>query len=381
MMKSGALRLIGAAFGMALLPWAASAQSSNVWIVGEIAPLTGPAATVGIRLNQATKMWADETNKAGGIAGRKIELITCDDGARPEKAVACARDLFAKNAVLLFNNSLTASILAVVPLVKDGPVMIVPSPNVTPSANSYVFQVSPSDLYLTVAIADFLQASAIKKIGMVAATDASGEVGVVSAKDVFPARGIDLNLARIDLRATDASTQLASVAAEDVKIIYSSYSGAGAATVVKSYHNLGLKQPLIVSYANLSESFVAVVKDDLPSRLLGTSIKALVPELLADAGEQQRARGFVEDYRRVYGGQPDMINLLGKLDADVAEAILKNVKDPTDIKAVKDYLEKTPIPSVQTIRFSPASHVGLKESDVVIVEFKQRVWTKADPVP
>jgi hypothetical protein len=60
---------------------------------------------------------------------------------------------------------------------------------------------------------------------------------------------------------------------------------------------------------------------------------------------------------------------------------LKNVKDPTDIKAVKDYLEKTPVPSVQTIRFSPASHVGLRESDVVIVEFKQRVWTKADPVP
>jgi branched-chain amino acid transport system substrate-binding protein len=357
----------------------ASAQSNEPWLIGEIAPLSGPAATVGLRLNQATKMWVDDVNKAGGVAGRKIELITCDDGARPEKAVSCARDLLAKKPVFLLNNSLTASILAVVPLVKDGPIMIVPSPNVTPAANSYVFQVSPSDLFLTIAIADYLKANSIDKIGMLAATDASGEVGVVSAKEVFAARKIDLKLARIDLRATDASTQLATVTA-DVPIIYSSYSGAGAATVVKSYHNLGLKQPLIVSYANLSEAFVSVLKDDRPQRLLGTSIKALVPQLLTDAGEQARALGFFASYQRVYGGKPDMINLLGKLNVDVVEAVLKNVKDPTDIRAVKAYLESTPVQSVQTIRFSPTSHVGLQESDVVIAELKNDTWVKADPV-
>jgi hypothetical protein len=144
-------------------------------------------------------MWADDVNKAGGIAGRKIELITCDDAARPEKAVSCARDLFSKKPVFLLNNSLTASILAVSPLVKDGPVMIVPSPNVTPSADSYVFQVSPSDLFLTAAIADFLKANGINKIGMVAATDASGEVGVASAKFVAhrPARNRRLDAAGI----------------------------------------------------------------------------------------------------------------------------------------------------------------------------------------
>ena len=379
-MKKSWLTGVLAALGGASLVAAASAQSDAPWVIGEIAPLSGPAATVGIRLNQATKIWVDDVNKAGGIAGRKIELITCDDAARPEKAVSCARDLFSKKPVFLLNNSLTASILAVSPLVKDGPVMIVPSPNVTPSADSYVFQVSPSDLFLTAAIADFLKANGLNKIGMVAATDASGEVGVVSAKEVFAARNIELKLSRIDLRATDASTQLASVATDDVKIIYSSYSGAGAATVVKSYHNLGLKQPLIVSYANLSEAFVSVLKDDRPSRLLGTSIKALVPDLLTDADEQTRARAFVEGYQRVYGGKPDMINLLGKLNVDVVEAVLKTVKDPTDIKAVKAYLEATPLQSVQTIRFSPTSHVGMRETDVIIAELKKDTWVRADPV-
>jgi ABC-type branched-subunit amino acid transport system substrate-binding protein len=369
-----------AAAAMFALPSLAYAQSSGTWTVGEIAAMSGPAATVGVRLNQVTKMWVDEVNKGGGIRGHKIELITCDDSARPEKAVACARDLLAKHVVLLFNNSLTASILAVEPLVKNGPAMIVPSPNITPPADSYVFQVSPSDLYLTIAIADFLKANNIKKLGMVAATDASGEVGVASAKKVFPAQGIALKLTRIDLRATDASTQLASVASNDVKVIYSSYSGGGAATVVKSYHNLGLQQPLIVSYANLSDAFVSVVKNELPPHLLGTSIKALVPDLLNDAGERQRTLAFRKEYHRVYGGLPDMINLLGKLNVDVADAVLKNVKDPSDARAVKRYLEATPVNSVQTIRFSPTSHVGLKESDVIIAELKNGVWAKADPI-
>jgi branched-chain amino acid transport system substrate-binding protein len=378
-MNKSYLKLLVATLGLTLLHGAASAQLAT-WVIGEIAPLSGPAATVGIRLNQATKMWVDDINKAGGIAGRKIELITCDDQARPEKAVSCARDLFAKKPVFLLNNSLTASILAVSPLVKDGPIMIVPSPNVTPPADSYVFQVSPSDLFLTLAIADFLKANGLNKIGMVAATDASGEVGVASAKEVFAARKVELKLARIDLRATDASTQLASVVTDDVKIIYSSYSGAGAATVVKSYHNLGLKQPIIVSYANLSDAFLSVLKDDRPARLLGTSINALVPDLLNDAGDKTRSQTFFEGYQKVYGGKPDMINLLGKLNVDVVEAVLKNVKDPTDIKAVKSYLETTPVQSVQTIRFSPSSHVGLKETDVSIVELKKDTWVKADPV-
>ena len=67
------------------------AQSGPI-LIGEVAPLTGPAATVGTRLNKASKMWADEINAKGGINGRKIELVTIDDaGKRSEAATAVTR--------------------------------------------------------------------------------------------------------------------------------------------------------------------------------------------------------------------------------------------------------------------------------------------------
>ncbi len=75
-----------------------------------------------------------------------------------------------------------------------------------------------------------------------------------------------------------------------------------------------------------------------------------------------------------------MINLLGKAEVDVAEAALRNVKNPADFAAVKKYLESTPIPSIQNQRFSPTNHVGLDASDVIIVELKGDGWVKAEPI-
>src|SRR5438128_1543206 len=242
-----------------------NAQDKN-WLIGEVTPLTGPAATVGTRLNNVSKLWVEEINAKGGIQGRKVELMTCNDENRPEKAVACARDMIDKGAVMIFGNSLTASLRAIQPLVRQGPILLIPSPNVVPPADSYGFQVSPSDLHLTQAIAKYLKANKLSKMGMVAATDASGEVGVESAKKVFGDEKMELKLARIDLRATDATTQLAQVAGSDVKLVYSSYTGGGAVTVVKSFKILGLPQPLMVSYGNMSEAFVSLIKDVRPAR-------------------------------------------------------------------------------------------------------------------
>jgi len=371
--------LVVAAACLMLASGQASAQSEQVWKIGEVAPLTGPAATVGTRLNKVAKMWVEDVNASGGIAGRKIELTTCNDENRPEKAVACARDMIDKGAVIILGNSLTASLRAIQPLVRRGPILLIPSPNVVPTADSYGFQVSPADSHITEAVAAYLKANGLSQIGMVAATDASGEVGVASARKIFGENRIELRLARIDLRATDASTQLATVAGSDIKVVYSSYTGAGAITVVKSFKNLGLQQPLIVSYGNMSEAFVQLVKDVKPPRLLGTSVAGIVPDLVADAGDRERSRAFLEKYSKRYSERADMINLLGAAAVDVAEAILKTPK-PDDYEAVKKYLESTPIPSVHTQRFSATNHVGLDVSSVIIVELKDGVWVKADPV-
>jgi branched-chain amino acid transport system substrate-binding protein len=360
--------------------WATSAFAADPFVIGVIAPTTGPLTTVGVRQLLAVQWWEQAINAKGGIRGRPVQVIHCNDEGSPDKSVTCVRDLIGQGSLVLLNASVTGPIRAAMPLVLNGPVMITPSPNLMPDADSYVFQTSPSDLELTRAIARYLVASKVSRLAMIAATDASGEVGVTSAATAFPEAGIKYDLARIDLRSNDASIQLATVARPDVPVIFSSYSGGGAAAVVKSYTNLGLTQPLIVSYANLSDAFIRIVKNDMPKRLLGTGIKAVAPELIEDPARRKHVIDFMAAYKTWKNDSVDQLTLLGLTLADTAEAILTKVDDPTNAKAVREFLETNPIASVQTIRFSKDRHIGMTADDVAILEYKQDRWAKADPL-
>lgn len=365
---------------MVLAASAGAAHAADPFVVGIVAPTTGPLTTVGVRQLSAVQWWEKKTNAAGGIAGRQIQVVHCNDEGSPEKSVACVRDLIAKGSVILLNASVTGPIRAAMPLVQNGPVMVTPSPNVVPSANSFVFQTSPSDVDLTKAIASFLKQGKVDSLAMLASTDASGEVGVASAAAVFPTEGIKYELARIDLRANDASIQLANIVKPGVKVVYSSYSGGGAAAVVKSYSNLGLTQPLIVSYANVSDAFINVIKNDLPKRLLGIGLRAVSPQMLEDGSRRKHVEDFMASYKEMTKDNVDMLTLLGLTLADTADAVLKNVKNPSDAAAVRSYLETTPIPSVQMLHWSKDRHVGMTAADISILEYKSGKWVKADPV-
>jgi len=359
---------------------ATSAEAADPLLVGVIAPTSGPVAVVGVRQLSAIQWWQQDVNAKGGYHGRQVELITCDDQGNPETAVTCARDLIGRHALFLLNTSVTGPVRATVPLVKDGPVMIVASPTIEPSPQSFVFQGLPTDLEITRALDDFLKANKVDRLAMIAATDATGEQGVVDAQKVFPQAGVKLELTRIDLRANDASIQLAGVMKSNPQALYSSYSGGGAAAVVKSYVNLGLTVPLIISNGNVTDAFIAVIKNDMPPRLLGLGLRSIVPALVADAQNRARIDYFEKSYQAWKHEPVDQLNHLGLLLADIAGAILANVGDPGNAVADRSFLESGPIVSVQTIHYGPDSHIALKAENMAVVEYKGGHWTKADPL-
>src|SRR5262245_51847602 len=81
-------------------------------VIGMIAPTTGPFATVGLRQLNTVQWWAQDVNGKGGIKGRQVQIIHCNDEANTEKAVTCARDLLGRDSVMLINSSVTGPIRA-----------------------------------------------------------------------------------------------------------------------------------------------------------------------------------------------------------------------------------------------------------------------------
>ncbi|GHH35989.1 ABC transporter substrate-binding protein [Streptomyces candidus] len=66
--------------------------------LGALTDLTGVYASLGKSITQAQQLWAKEVNAAGGICGRKVELVVRDHGYDPQKAVSAYTELEPKVA-------------------------------------------------------------------------------------------------------------------------------------------------------------------------------------------------------------------------------------------------------------------------------------------
>ena len=58
--------------------------TNDAIIVGQSAPMSGPAAQLGQQMNRGAQLYFNAVNAAGGINGRKIELKVLDDFYEPD---------------------------------------------------------------------------------------------------------------------------------------------------------------------------------------------------------------------------------------------------------------------------------------------------------
>lgn len=89
-------------------------------VIGDILPLTGPPALLGTAHNLGVKVAVAEANAAGGINGRKLRLVTEDDGYVPSRTIQGVRKLLTSDQIFAFTSiSGTAQAQAAMPLIKQ----------------------------------------------------------------------------------------------------------------------------------------------------------------------------------------------------------------------------------------------------------------------
>ncbi len=72
---------------------ASSLVAADTVKIGVQAPITGKYANEGQGIDQFVKLIVNEKNEQGGLLGKQIEVITCDDEAKAQKAAVCAKKL------------------------------------------------------------------------------------------------------------------------------------------------------------------------------------------------------------------------------------------------------------------------------------------------
>jgi branched-chain amino acid transport system substrate-binding protein len=103
-MQFKSLMLATASIGMLILSAGTPASAedgvtADTITFGQAAVLSGPASALGQGMKIGMNAAFDEINKKGGIHGRKIKLISADDGYEPEKSIVATKKLIEEDKV------------------------------------------------------------------------------------------------------------------------------------------------------------------------------------------------------------------------------------------------------------------------------------------
>jgi branched-chain amino acid transport system substrate-binding protein len=100
MMQNRRGLLLGASAAGLALPFVRRAWAEAEPIrIGWLAALTGASSAPGIGFNRGVVFATDQINAAGGVKGRKIEIVTRDTQGDPTKAVNATQDLISRAKV------------------------------------------------------------------------------------------------------------------------------------------------------------------------------------------------------------------------------------------------------------------------------------------
>jgi branched-chain amino acid transport system substrate-binding protein len=257
---------LAVALGTTLL--AAGAAAQDTIKIGVTQPLTGAFAASGNYVTQGAKIAEEEINKAGGVLGKKIELIVEDNKSNPTEAVATAEKLIVKDKVPVMMGAWSSTLtLAVMPKLEEYKVpMLVEtssSGKITTSGNPYIFRISPTSEMEAKAFTPLIKSLGIKKADFLATNNDFGLGASKEFSEMAKKEGVTVGVMEtMDPKATDFSAQLAKIKASGSDTLF--------VTTAVEQITLILKQ----------------AKDQqVPQRIITTGGSNSPDQLIAQAGE------------------------------------------------------------------------------------------------
>ena len=222
--------------------------------IGLFAPMSGQLAAFGLDALQAAKMWYEETNKKGGIHGRKIKIIVEDDKCVPNEAVAVVKKFVTVDKTFIVHGgSCTPAAVAAQEFVtreKVPHVMLNASGDgaVIPPTR-YVFGAfAGTQRTVGASLAEFaVKELKGKRVAIIAHDDDFGIANSTTFKAVATALGAQVVAAElISPRITDVTAPLLTIRAANPDVIISTAYPAPAVLIGQKYGEFSMmKTPLV----------------------------------------------------------------------------------------------------------------------------------------
>ncbi len=357
--------------------------------VGAVFSVTGRASFLGDPEKKTVEMLAEKINAAGGINGKKLELIIYDDEGDATKCNLAVKKLITRDKVCaVIGPSLSGLSLAVIPVAEKHKIPLVSCAasykivynEKTGKPYKYVFKTPQSDSMAVEAIYKHLKNKGINKIAIISVTSGFGASGRSELIRLAPKYNMNIVAdEKYGPKDTDMTAQLTKIKGKTPAAIISWSIGPTQVTVTRNWRDLGMTGiSLYQSHGFGSRKNIklaAGAAEGVFCPLGACNIAELLP---ADHPQKSVTTDYLKNYTAKYN---EPLSSFGGHGWDALMLVSKALESVgCDKAAIRDYIEnkKGFVGQHGLFNFSPDDHNGLTQEAFQMVIVKGDDWALVD---
>lgn len=360
-------------------------QAADTVKIGSVLSLTGGAATLGDPELKTLQMYVEEANKAGGLLGRRIELVHYDDGSEPAKANGLIKRLLEDDKVdMLIGGTTTGASMAIYPLVEKAKIPFISLAGATviaEPAKTWMFKISHHDRMVGEKVMADMKARGITSIGMLSDTSGYGQSARKEMQAVAQRLGVTIAVDEtFNTKDTDVTAQLAKMKSNPaVKAIFVVSFGQGAIVATKNIAQLGITLPHYQAHGSASKEYIRLAGASAEGVRLPAPALMVAAELPDNDPQKQISLDYAAAYEARYKTD---LSPFGAYTRDAfflwADAVKR--AGGFDKAKVRDAIESTKglAGTCGIVNMSAEDHLGLDVSAFKLVTVKNGAFVLAD---
>src|SRR5450759_3506555 len=333
--------------------------------IGSFLSVTGGAAFLGDPEQKTLELYVEKINAAGGVLGRKLQLVAYDSAGDAEKARTFAKRLIEQDKVdVIVGGSTTGETMAVLPLVEAAQIPFVSLAGavvIIEPVKKWVFKTPHTDRMACEKIFIDMQSRKLAKVALISGAGGFDKSMRAECLKVAAKHRIEV-VADETYGAgdTDMTAQLTKIKnTPGVQAVLNPGFGQGPAIVTKNYRQIGITVPFYQSHGVASKEFIKVA-GALP------------------ASDPQRS--VVVSYKHEYESRfKSEVSTFGGHAYDGLMLAVEAMKKAggTDKAKVRDALEgiRGYMGTAGVVNMSASDHMGLDLTAFRMLEVKGGNWT------
>jgi branched-chain amino acid transport system substrate-binding protein len=258
------LQLAAIALACASLGNAYAAEPIKIGMSG---PFTGGSSSMGVSMRDGVKLAVEEINAAGGLLGRKIELIERDDEAKNERGVQIAQELINKEKVVATVGFINTGVAlaaqrfyqdAKIPVMNNVATGTLITQQFKDQPENYVFRNSASDsIQAPMIVEEAVVRRGFKKVAILADSTNYGQLGRADLEKALDLKGIKpVAVEKFNIKDVDMTAQLLKAKEAGAEAILTYAIGPELAQIANGMTKLGWKVPMIGSWTLSMANFI-----------------------------------------------------------------------------------------------------------------------------